>query len=77
MGAYDVTLDAQGTIATMTEEPRGSGFDRIISPWPPPPPVARAPRAGGGTGAAPGGGGRRGAGVELPFQRLDNRFRHE
>src|SRR6185437_16275118 len=56
------------------EEPRGAGFDRIISPWPPPPQPARAPRAGGGAGAVPGAGGRRGSGPELPGQRVDNRF---
>jgi Domain of Unknown Function (DUF1080) len=71
MGAYDVTIDAQGAMASMSEEPRGSGFDRIISPWPPPPPPVRAAGAGG---AAAGGGGRRGAGVELPVQPVDTRF---
>ena len=83
MTAYDVTIDAQGKIVNMTPEPRGSGFDRIISPWPPAPPPPRTPRAGAGAGAgggagAPaggGGGGRRGAGADLPVQPRDTRYR--
>jgi hypothetical protein len=83
LGTYDVTLDAQGKILTATANLRGTGFDRIKSPWPPPPPPVRAPRptppagAAGAPAAGAGGGpgGRRGAGVTLPFQRPDNRYR--
>jgi hypothetical protein len=75
MGAYDVTIDAQGKIVNATAEPRGSGFDRIISPWPPPPPPPRAARAGAGAGAPGGFAGRRGGGVELPVQPRDTRYR--
>jgi hypothetical protein len=64
---YDVILDPQGKIVSATPEPRGTGFDRIITPWPPKPP---APSTG-----APAGGGRAGAGVQLPFTRVDTRYR--
>ncbi len=76
IGTYDVTLDAQGKIVTATAEPRGSGFDRIISPWPPKPRPAPAPRPAPPAGAAggAGGGGRRG-GAATPFTRPDNRYR--
>ncbi len=50
-GTYDVTLDAQGKIANATDEPRGTGFDRIISPWPPKPRPAPAPRPAAPAGA--------------------------
>ena len=78
---YDVTLDPQGKIVSATPEPRGSGFDRIITPWPPKPPP---PRAGGGNGGnrggnggPPAGGPRGGAGggVQLPVTRVDTRYR--
>jgi hypothetical protein len=78
---YDVTLDPQGKIVSATPEPRGNGFDRIITPWPPKPPP---PRAGGGNGGnrggnggPPAGGGRGGAGggVQLPVTRVDTRYR--
>jgi hypothetical protein len=72
IGTYDVTLDAQGKIVTATPEPRGSGFDRIISPWPPKPRPAPAARPAGAAGGAGGGG--RGAAV-TPFTRPDNRYR--
>jgi hypothetical protein len=64
---YDVILDPQGKIVSATPEPRGTGFDRIITPWPPKPP---APSTG-----APAGGGRAGAGVQLPFTRVETRYR--
>ncbi len=80
-GTYDVTLDAQGKIVTATAEPRGSGFDRIITPWPPKPRPAPAPRpappagAAGGAATAAGGGGRRAGAAATPFTRPDNRYR--
>lgn len=88
---YDVILDSQGKIVSATAEPRGSGFDRIITPWPPKPPTPRTPRAAagngatgnaaagnrGGSGGPPAGGGRFGAGggVQLPVTRVDTRYR--
>ena len=80
-GAYDVVLDAQGKIVSATQEPRGSGFDRIITPWPPKPPAPRPGAAAGGGnrgGAGGGGGGGRGGqggGVQLPVTRIDARYK--
>mgnify|MGYP001229793639 CR=1 FL=1 len=75
---YDVTLDSQGKIVSATPEPRGSGFDRIITPWPPKPPPPRAAGGNrGGNGGPPAGGARGGAGggVQLPGTRVDTRYR--
>ena len=80
---YDVILDPQGKIVSATLAPRGSGFDRIITPWPPKPPAPRAATGNGaagnrgGNGGAPAGGGRAGAGgdVQLPVTRVDTRYR--
>ena len=74
---YDVTLDPQGKIVSATPEPRGSGFDRIITPWPPKPP---APRAGAGNREAtvvllPAEEAGAGGGVQLPVTRVDTRYR--
>jgi hypothetical protein len=72
-GTYDVVLDAQGKIVSATAEPRGSSFDRIISPWPPKAAAAPAappvPRAPGGAGFA------RGPAVPMPFTRVDSRYK--
>jgi hypothetical protein len=78
---YDVTLDSQGKIVSANPEPRGSGFDRIITPWPPKPPPPRAAGGNGGNrggnGGPPAGGARGGAGggVQLPVTRVDTRYR--
>jgi hypothetical protein len=70
---YDVTLDAQGKITSATAEPRGTGFDRIITPWPPKPQPPRPARPAGANGGGRRGGG--GGGPQLPVQRVDNSYK--
>jgi hypothetical protein len=68
MAGYDVTIDAKGKIVNATREPRGGGFDRVISPWPPKPRAPRPMRRFAGRFG-------RGPNVDLPIHRPDTDYR--
>jgi hypothetical protein len=70
LSGYDVTIDAQGKIVSATQEQRGGGFMRVVSPWPPKPQPQRAPGGDGGMG-----GFRRESTVDLPIHPPDTRYR--
>jgi hypothetical protein len=70
LAGYDVTIDAQGKIVSATQENRGGGFTRVVSPWPPKPQPQRT-----GGGGRPGGGFRRDSQVDLPIHSPDTSYR--